>query len=281
MLELRDPRSRISRTETRGQPFSCLGELCWYLAGSNELDFIAYYIPEYKAYADEGVIFGGYGPRFFHWKGINQFRNVIVRLQSNPDTRKAVIQLFDSTDLVEEHNDIPCTCTLQFLARNGRLDMVTYMRSNDAYKGLPHDVFAFTMLHEIFARSLALDLGTYKHAIGSLHLYDKNRRAAQHYLDEGWQSTKDSMPPMPDADPWPSIELLTTAEAAIRTKSAFDAACMENLDPYWQDLIRLLQVFRFWRSQDADGIETIKRKMSSEVYSPFIEKKLSALTEHS
>ena len=43
--------------------------------------------------------------------------------------------------------------------------MLTYMRSNDAYWGLPHDVFAFTMLQEILARSLTLELGTYKHAV--------------------------------------------------------------------------------------------------------------------
>ncbi len=32
LLAITDPRARLSRTETRGKPFSCLGELCWYLA---------------------------------------------------------------------------------------------------------------------------------------------------------------------------------------------------------------------------------------------------------
>ncbi len=41
LLELTDPRARLSRTETRGKPFSCLGELCWYLARTNELEFIS------------------------------------------------------------------------------------------------------------------------------------------------------------------------------------------------------------------------------------------------
>src|SRR4051794_26260593 len=43
LVELVNPRARLSRTETRGRPFSCLGELCWYLSGSNDLDFIKYY----------------------------------------------------------------------------------------------------------------------------------------------------------------------------------------------------------------------------------------------
>ena len=66
LLEVKDPRARISRTETRGKPFSCLGELCWYLAGTNDLGFISYYLPEYKQCAENGLVYGGYGPRIFH-----------------------------------------------------------------------------------------------------------------------------------------------------------------------------------------------------------------------
>ena len=43
LLEISDPRARLSRTETRGKVFSALGELCWYLAGSKELSFISYF----------------------------------------------------------------------------------------------------------------------------------------------------------------------------------------------------------------------------------------------
>ena len=45
LLEITNPRARLSRSESRGQAFSCLGELCWYLSGANELEFIEYYIP--------------------------------------------------------------------------------------------------------------------------------------------------------------------------------------------------------------------------------------------
>ena len=65
----------------------------------------------------------------------------------------------------------PCTCTLQFLARGVKLDLIVYMRSNDVIKGLPHDIFCFTMLQEIAARRLSLEPGIYKHCVGSLHLY--------------------------------------------------------------------------------------------------------------
>lgn len=278
LLEISDPRSRISRTETRGQPFSCLGELCWYLAKTNDLDFISYYIPQYRLFADDGLIFGGYGPRLFNWKGHNQLENVTALLERKRDSRQAVIQLFDAGDIAKTHKDVPCTCALQFMLRGGVLHMVTYMRSNDAYLGLPHDVFCFTMLQEVVARTLSAELGTYKHAVGSLHLYDKNRAAAQQFLDEGWQSTKQPMPPMPAGNPWLAIDRLIKEESAIRTQGAPAAGGPEDLDPYWADLIRMLQIFRCWKDKDADRIRALRRAMSSDIYRPFIDRKLSQLS---
>src|SRR5437868_15019071 len=78
-------------------------------------------------------------------------------------TRQAVIQIFDRIDLREKHNDIPCTCTLQLAIRDERLHLLANMRSNDWFSGLPHDVFAFTMLQEMLARALGIEVGTYKH----------------------------------------------------------------------------------------------------------------------
>jgi len=40
---------------------------------------------------------------------------------------------------------------MQFMVRRRRLHLLTNMRSNDAFIGLPHDIFAFTMLQEIMA----------------------------------------------------------------------------------------------------------------------------------
>jgi thymidylate synthase len=277
LLEVTDPRARLSRTETRGRLYSCLGELCWYLAKTNDLSFISYYIPAYKQSADGGEIFGGYGPRMFNWRGLNQVANVTNVLRRKPHSRQAVIQLFDAHDIVQEHKDIPCTCTLQFMVRQDKLHMFTNMRSNDVHWGLPHDVFCFTMLQEIVARSLSVELGTYKHAVGSLHLYVRHISFAKRFLKEGWQPTDAVMPPMPTGDPWPSVALLIQAESAIRAAGAFDDTRLGEVDPYWGDLIRLLQVFRSKIDKDADGIKALRGRMSSSVYFPFIDKVLSRL----
>jgi thymidylate synthase len=268
LVEIKRPRARLSRTETRGKPFSCLGELLWYLSGENRLDFIRAYIPKYADESEDGVtIHGAYGPRLFNQRGHNQVNNVLDLLRSNPGSRRAVIQLFNAEDISCYHREVPCTTTLQLVLREGCLHMVTTMRSNDAYMGLPHDVFCFTMLQEIMARSLGLDLGTYRHFVGSMHLYSAHREQVQQYLEEGVQPTNE-MSPMPEGDPWPSIRILLEAEHRIRTGAGVDADTF-RVDPYWADLIRLLQIFT--ARGDKNRVDALKAAMASRRYGPYID----------
>lgn len=279
MLEINDPRSRLSRTETRGKPFSCLGELCWYLAQSNQVHFISYYVP-YEEYADGEIVLGGYGPRLFNWKGQNQIENVIALLRKKPSSRQAVIQLFEAGDIAQQTNSTPCTCTLQFLIRNNYLHMITYMRSNDVFLGLPHDIFCFTMLQEIIARSLAVEVGIYKHTVGSLHLYDRDEEKARQFLSEGWQTTEMAMPPMPVGDPWAAIQSLLQAEATIRLQGAPKVGELSDIASYWVDLIRLLQIFWYAKNKCAEEIEALREKMTSSTYDLFIGKRCSPAHQH-
>jgi thymidylate synthase len=52
-LQVEAPRARLSRTETRGRPFSALGEFLWYLTKDNRLDFVQ---PLVLPYAKQGLI---------------------------------------------------------------------------------------------------------------------------------------------------------------------------------------------------------------------------------
>ena len=267
LLELARPRARLSRTETRGKPFSCLGELLWYLSRDNSLAFIRYYIKEYEKEAEDGeTVYGGYGPRLFNQRGHDQIKNIISVLRNSSESRRAVIQLFNAEDIADRHKEIPCTCTLQFFVRKNRLILLTTMRSNDVYVGLPHDIFCFTMLQEIIARSLGLELGIYKHFVGSLHLYDTDLDEAQQYLSEAVQATV-QMPAMPIGDPWPSVSKLLDAEYRIREGAVLDAAVW-NVDHYWADLIRLLQIFA--ATGDRSKIEALEEKMVFRKYTPYI-----------
>jgi thymidylate synthase len=271
-IEITQPRARLSRTETRGKPFSALGELLWYLSKDNKLDFIVPFVPAYKAESEDGLtVYGGYGRRLFRQRGHDQVTNVLDLLHKRPTTRRAVIQIFNAEDLSEPHSEIPCTTTLQFFHRDGQLEMITTMRSNDAYKGLPHDVFCFTMLQEIFARSLGCEIGPYRHFAGSMHLYDDNRDEAVRLIEEGFQS-RIEMPPMPRGDPWPAIGQVMSALEEIRVGQTIDANGF-GVESYWSDLIRLLQVFA--ATGDAPTIANLRNAMVSDCYKHYIDSRTS------
>jgi thymidylate synthase len=276
LLEICNPRARLSRTETRGRVFSALGELLWYLSGSNDAAFISYYIEEYKDLAEDGRIFGCYGPRLFSWKGGEQISTITRILQTKTDSRKAVIQLFDASDLRVEHKDVPCTCTLQFMLRQGKLHLFTNMRSNDIYWGLPHDVFCFTMLQELVANSIAAELGTYKHAVGSLHLYVKHSSSAKRFLKEGFQRTAPLMEAMPVGDQWPAVRQVLEAENAIRR--GLPVEIRNDIHPYWADVIRLLQVFEAKKQRNVERAKAVQATMATSTYLPFIDRVIRKLT---
>lgn len=271
LLQLKCPRARLSRTEVRGKPFSCLGELLWYLARDNTLDFIGYYIGGYEKESEDGItVYGAYGPRLFSQRGHNQIQNVISLLSKNSTSRRAVIQLFNAEDIdqqVQRHVEIPCTTTLQFVVRDNLLHMLTTMRSNDAYKGLPHDVFCFTMLQEIVARSLGIDVGEYRHFAGSMHFYESDRENVLRYIEEAYQSSVE-MPSMPAGDQWASIAKVLEAERRIRSGEDVSAESF-GVDKYWEDIIRLIQVFE--STGDPIRIGKLKSEMFFKCYSLYIE----------
>lgn len=262
MLQLTKPRARLSRSESRGKVFSALGELIWYLSGSNDTNQITHYISPYSAYDEDGVIFGGYGPRLRG--GADQLTTVIGLLREKPSTRRAVIQLFEGADLLEPHKDVPCTCSLQFLSRAEGLDLIVCMRSNDAFIGLPHDVFCFSMIQELVARCVGVEVGQYVHVAGSLHLYEADAKDARRFLAEGYHETNE-MPPMPGVDPMASVDEICAAEARLRSGSDPHSVTLPS-DPYWADLARLLVVFELSRQGRADEVPLVASQMSTNVY---------------
>lgn len=92
LLQITNPRARLSRTEVKGTLFSCLGECLWYLARTNDLKFITYYLKDYGKYSDDGrTLHGAYGPRLFNMRQHDQVANVIALLKKKPASRQAVI----------------------------------------------------------------------------------------------------------------------------------------------------------------------------------------------
>lgn len=157
-------------------------ELLWYLLRTDEVKWLLPYAPQYEKFGESnGRAFGAYGYRLaMNIRGADMLNLAVAKLKRLPDTRQCVISLWRPNDLeyMGMKNDLPCTLTWQFILRDGMLHMIVSMRSNDVWLGLPYDVYVNTCIQTLAANTLGVDVGTYTHHVGSLHLYDKNISAA-------------------------------------------------------------------------------------------------------
>ena len=158
-------------------------EACQLLSGTSFPDLVIAIGPQFKNYTeDNGVFHGAYGPRTN-----GQYDAIIERLNADPDTRQAVVTIWNPQyDLQPQKRDYPCTVLHQFRIRDGKLNMSVYMRSNDVWLGAAYDFFQFTRVQLAMASVLQIPVGTYTHHVGSLHIYEEHYAAAESlkYTDE-------------------------------------------------------------------------------------------------
>lgn len=245
-IKLTNPLNRISSSFEKNIFVSPLGEFFWYMSGSNNLDFIKYYISKYDIFSnDKAKLNGAYGARLFDNENLDesQVYKIVKLLTTKSNTRQAVIQIFDKKDLdIEGNLDIPCTCTLQFFIRENKLILFVNMRSNDVFVGLPHDIFCFTMLQEIIAKELKVELGEYNHFISSCHFYKDDEIKIEQYLQEGLQSSKTQMDTMPNSTSLQIFKTVQQAESDIRKGIHIEIELLD-LDIYWKDILYILKIY--------------------------------------
>ena len=123
----------------------------------------------FSQFANDGRLLGAYGPRIRH-----QLPRVVDLLRRDPDTRQAILTIWNGQEHGAESRDVPCTTTLQFLLRDDRLHVRATMRSNDVVLGIPYDWWMFSRLGLSVASALNVEPGSYTHTVGSMHLYDRD-----------------------------------------------------------------------------------------------------------
>jgi thymidylate synthase len=236
-LLLARPRARLVHLPPARvlNPAFAAAETVWILSGT-DAPWIHLYTQQLRQYADDGVMKGAYGPRLRHWHGrVDQLAVVVELLRADPDSRRAVIQLYDPALDAAGHRDVPCTLGYRFHIRHGRLHMSTTMRSQDAWTGLPYDLFAATVLHELMAGWLGVEVGDYRHHVDSLHLYEQDIQHAELVLSA---PAATEMPPL--AVPWIGFDdLLSNVVNAAPTGH-----------PGWDAISATMLSYRLWRKGD-------------------------------
>lgn len=173
---INDPTRCIMKNTTRNLSMRyMIGEGLWYLSANNNLKEIQKYTQNWNRMSDDGeTVNSNYGYCIAKKFGFNQWQYVLDMLRKNPNTRQAIIHIKTADN--KASNDVNCTVCLQFFIRDNKLYLTTYIRSNDLWYGFPYDVFQFTAMQILMSMQLGIELGTYTHIAGSLHLYERNAR---------------------------------------------------------------------------------------------------------
>ena len=174
---LKDPTRNTMCECIRKMPIRyAVGELLWYNSRNNTAQSISTFSKFWKNISnDDGTVNSNYGHCIHDKFGFDQWDMVVDLLKKDKSTRQAILHIKEARDILNNPTkDLNCTISLQFLIRNNKLDMITTMRSNDIWLGLPYDVFNFTCMQIQMAMTLGVEIGVYYHNVGSLHLYTKD-----------------------------------------------------------------------------------------------------------
>jgi thymidylate synthase len=266
-LALTNARDRIVWNEKSPlNAVSAIARFVWMMAGSDRLADIAFYEPKVSAYTDDGISVPGssYGHRIVQVRpGINQLTSAIERLKEDPSSRRVAITIYQPEDIVRQSADIPCAFGLFYHVRNDQLHSTLIMRSNNAVTLLPFNIFEFSLLAEIVACEIGVELGPFIYHAASMHVFDDMAARAQDMIG-ATVPPHPAMPPMPRA-PSPLLQVaeLVKLEAELRHESAgvtkgniseWIEKGNKKLDPYWRQLYFVLLAHVAKKNLDAAAV---------------------------
>lgn len=195
-------------------------EAYWILTGDDRVATIAPYSKRIADFSDDGkTFFGAYGP-----KVLDQLPYVVKTLIEDRDTRQAGLTIW--REKPPKTKDVPCTVAMFFGIRQGLLNCHVFMRSSDAWLGVPYDVFNFSMVAHAVCGHLerATDgegdvrPGTLFLTAASSHLYESNWAEAQACIDAPSSEQRQTLPIH-----WLNHDVLTETLKALRETSPGDA----------------------------------------------------------
>ena len=169
-----EPTERVLFFDKRdANPIFHLMESIWMLAGRNDVAFLKQFNSTIGQFSDDGFKFNAaYGNRMRHHFGFDQLKEVIKHLKNDPNSRQAVIQLWETSDFNKATKDKACNTQLIFAIVNGCLDITIFNRSNDFWWGYcGANPVHFSIIQEFVAVALEVPVGQYFTVSNNLHLY--------------------------------------------------------------------------------------------------------------
>jgi thymidylate synthase len=276
-LQIKDPRQRWipSRRDAINVAFA-LAEVIWILDGRNDARFLVYFNRKLPQYAGNTPTYhGAYGERLRKRFGLDQLKRAADALRSNPQSRQIVLQIWSGEDDLPYNNgqpvsaDVPCNLTSMLKVRGGRLDWTQVMRSNDAYRGLPHNIVQFTCLQEVIAGWVGIEPGIYTHWSDSLHFYaDSLLSSPVVSVPPNVHMNKDTLS-VPESEferIWPSVMSLAEAvtDEGYSSKQLIEMLAQTTLPPGWANILRILVAEGLRRRNAIEDITAVVEGVSNQ-----------------
>ncbi len=169
---------------------SIIYELLWFLKGDTNIKYLNDNgVKIWDEWADsKGNLGPVYGFQWRNWNdtGIDQIKNVIEDLKTNPDSRRMLVSAWNpgvlpNTKISFEDNVKngkaalpPCHAFFQFYVHNNKLSCQLYQRSADIFLGVPFNIASYSLLTAMVAHVCELECGDFVHTFGDAHIYNNH-----------------------------------------------------------------------------------------------------------
>lgn len=167
---------------------SIVHELLWFLKGETNTAYLKQHgVGIWNEWADaHGELGPVYGRQWRAWPtadghSIDQIREVLEQIRSNPDSRRLIVSAWNVADLPAMALQ-PCHTLFQYYVANGKLSCQLYQRSADIFLGLPFNIASYALLTHMVAQVSNLEVGDFVHTLGDAHLYSNHVEQAREQL---------------------------------------------------------------------------------------------------
>ena len=175
-FDLRERFPLVTAKETRWK--TAFLEMLWFLRGEPNTKFLRQNRCNlWDAWAEKNGDLGPiYGVQWRKWLAFNgdmidQIRNLIEGIKTNPTSRRHIVSAWNVAEL-EEMALPPCHWAFQCYASNdGHLDMQVHQRSWDMALGAPFNIAQYALLLTLLARATGRQPRRLMFAFGDAHIY--------------------------------------------------------------------------------------------------------------
>ncbi|WP_047247581.1 thymidylate synthase [Maribacter thermophilus] len=169
---------------------SIVHELLWFLKGDTNIKYLQENgVRIWNEWADENGDLGPvYGHQWRNWNNdeIDQIKEVVHSLKTNPDSRRMLVSAWNPSVLPDTSKSFsenvangkaalpPCHAFFQFYVADGKLSCQLYQRSADIFLGVPFNIASYALFTMMMAQVCGYEPGDFIHTFGDAHIYNNH-----------------------------------------------------------------------------------------------------------